>query len=187
MNPLTRIIAATAYAWLLACGCGHAPDATDDPASPEAAIPPLGTIRPVSWSAPAGKQPPLPGIDQGTVYALGTAFVLWSDRGDGMSVSRSSNARGSECHGSLFGPNQRPIEFRCEIKDGKAGQATVAGITYDLANGGLLAVSTRGARVRVKQLKRDLTTLKLEQDALAAFARKDQDLVAFFTGAGQKK
>jgi hypothetical protein len=187
MNPLTKTIVATAYTWMLACGCGRAPDATDAPAAPEAAIPPLGTIHPISWSVPTGKQPPLPGIDQGTVYALGTAFVLWSDRFGGITASRSGNARGSECHGSLFGPKQRPIAFRCETKDGKAGLATVDGITYDLANGGLLAVSTRGARVRVKQLKRGLTTLKLEQDALAAFARKDRVLVAFFTGAGKGK
>jgi hypothetical protein len=186
MKPLTRSIIAIAWACILTSGCGRAPDSAG-PLASDSTIPPLGTIKPISWSAPAGTPDPLPGIDQGTVYALGTAFVLWSDRVGGIVVSSSSNAQVSECHGSLFGPGQRPIDFRCETKDGKAGQAKVDGITYDLADGGLLAVSTQGEQVRVKQLKRDLPTLKLEQDALAAFARSDGDLVAFFTGPAKEK
>ena len=180
MNPFTRSIVATASACILASGCGRAPDSASPPL-PDSALPPLGMIVPVTWSAPEGKENPLPGIDQGTAYSLGTNFVLWSDRVGGIVVSRSGNSEVSECHGSLFGPKGRHIEFRCEIKGGKGGETKVDGITYDLANGGLLAVSTQDEQVRVKQLKRDLTTLKFEQDVLAAFARNDGDLIAFFT------
>jgi hypothetical protein len=178
MKPLASNLIAITWACILASGCGRAPDVS---------LTAFGTFVPVSWSAPAEGRKPLPRIDQGTVYALGTAFVLWSDRAGGISVSFSATAQGSECKGSFLAGEGRHVDFRCESKDGRTGQATIDGIAYDAANGNLFALSTQGEPVRVKQLKQDLTALNFESAALAAFAREDKGLADFFTGSAGAK
>src|SRR5215831_15577462 len=86
MKPLVKSLVATVWACMLVSGCGRTPG----PASPDLGGP-SGII---TWSSSAGKGDPLPGIDQGSVYHLGTAFVLWIDAPGGGGGSSSSDVQG---------------------------------------------------------------------------------------------
>jgi hypothetical protein len=89
MKPLVKSLVATARACMLVSGCARTPG----PASPDLGGP-SGVI---TWSSSAGKGNPLPGIDQGSVYHLGTAFVLWSDAPGGGGGSSNSSVQGVKC------------------------------------------------------------------------------------------
>jgi hypothetical protein len=179
MKPWGKSLVATAWACLLVSGCGRTPG----PASPDLGGP-SGII---TWSASAGKGNPLPGIDQGSVYHLGTAFVLWSDAPGGGGGSSSSSVQGVKCQGSLLARDRRRVEFRCETRDAKTGQVTINGVTYDLTDGNLFLVSTASDHPQVKQLKRGLTELKFERESLEAFGKNDPDIAGFFTKAEKPK
>jgi hypothetical protein len=68
------------------------------PASPDVG----GPSAIISWAPSAVADHPLPGIDYGTVYHLGTAFVVWSDAVGGSGGSTSSSEQGVNCQGSLL-------------------------------------------------------------------------------------
>ena len=179
MKSLVKSLVATAWACMLVSGCGRTPR----PASPDLGGP-SGII---TWSSSAGEGNPLPGIDQGSVYHLGTAIVLWSDASGGGGGSSTSSVQGVECQGSLFARDRRRVEFRCETKDAKTGQVTIDGVTYDLTDGNLFLVSTAGDQSQVKQLKRSLTELKFEREGLEAFGKNDPDIAGFFTKAAKPR
>jgi hypothetical protein len=171
MKLLISSLLAIASAGVLVFGCGRTPN----PAGPSVGGP-NGFI---TWT-PAGKDKPWPGIDQGSVYHLGTTFVLWSDAPGGGGGSSSSNAQGVQCQGSVLGREGRRIEFHCNTKDGKTGRVTINGADYNLADGNLFLVATEGDRIQVKQLKRSLGTLKFERETLEAFGKNDPDIAGFF-------
>jgi hypothetical protein len=179
MRSLLKSLVATAWACMLVSGCGRTPG----PASPDLGGP-SGII---TWSSSAGKGNALPGIDQGSVYHLGTAIVLWSDAPGGGGGSLNSDVQGVKCQGSLLARDRRRVEFHCETKDAKTGQVTIGGATYDLMDGNLFLISTTGDQSQVKQLKRSLTELKFERESLEAFGKNDPDIVGFFTKAAKPK
>jgi hypothetical protein len=173
MKLMLRSIVATAWACLLASGCGRAPaPAQLDVGGPNGLI---------TWTA-AGKDNPVPGIDQGTVYHLGRTFVLWSDAPGGGGGTSSSNGQSVKCQGSLLAPGGR-TEFTCETTDGNTWRVAISGVSYDLAKGNLFLLSPGGERSRVKQLKRDLSKLNFERDELDALARNDPEIAGFFAKA----
>jgi hypothetical protein len=179
MNSLAKSLVATACACTLVSSCGHTPP----PASPDLDGP-SGII---TWSASAGEGKPLPGIDQGSVYHLGTAVVLWSDAPGGGGGSSNSDVRGVKCQGSLLARDRRRVEFHCETMDAKTGRVTIDGVTYDLMDGNLFLISTAGDQSQVKQLKRSLAALKFERESLEAFGKSDPDIAGFFTKAAKPK
>jgi hypothetical protein len=180
MKPFVESLVATAWACMLASGCNRAPD----PTSPPDLGGPNGLI---TWFPSPGKDSPLPGVDQGTVYNLGTAFIVWSDAAGGGSSSSSGNVQGVKCQGSLVARDRRRVEFDCETKDGKTGQVKLNGKAYKLADGNLFLVFTEGEGSRVKQLRRDMSNLKFERESLEAFGRNDEEIAEFFTKGANAK
>jgi len=178
MRALAKSLVATGWACVLVSGCGRAPA----PAGLDLGGP-SGTI---TWSSP-GKHNALPGIDQGSLYYMGTIFVVWSDASGGGGGSWSTSAQAAKCEGSLVGKNGGRVEFSCQTADGKTGQVTVDGRAYNLADGNLFLVSTAGDKTQAKQLKRALREVKFERESLEAFARSDADIVGFFTTAVKPK
>jgi hypothetical protein len=181
MKLLANNCFAIAWTCLLVMGCGRSPSSANLNLGGPSGV--------VTWTA-VGKDNPLPGIDEGTIYHLGTTFVFWSDAPGGGGGSSSSNAQGIRCQGSVVGRDGQRVEFHCETKDAKTGQVTINGITHDLANGNLFLVSTAAGGPPVKQLKRNLGGLMLDRadrDALAAFARNDPDIAGFFAKAPKRQ
>jgi hypothetical protein len=181
MKPFVKCFVATAWACMLVFGCSCTPG----PTGPPDLGGPNGLI---TWTSSAGKDNPLPGVDQGTVYNLGTAFVLWSDAPGGGSGNSSGNVQqGVKYQGSLLARNRRRVEFHGETKDGKTGRVTIDEVTYELADGNLFLVSTEGEHCRVKQMNRDISKLKFERESLEAFGRNDPDIARFFTKGANAK
>ena len=180
MTPFVKSLVATAWACMLVSGCSRTPG----PTGPPALGGPNGLI---TWSPSAGKDNPLPGVDEGTVYHLGTAFVVWSDAVGGGGGSSSGNVQGVKCQGSLLTRDRRRVEFHCETKDGKTGQVKINGVAYELADGNLFLVFTEGEQSRVKQLKRDISNLKFERESLEAFGKNDLEIADFFTKRAKAK
>jgi hypothetical protein len=100
MKPFVNSLVATAWACMLVSGCSRSPGLTGTPALG-------GPNGLVTWSPSAGKDNPLPGVDQGTVYNLGTAFVVWSDAAGGGGGSSSGNVQGFKCQGYLLAQDWR--------------------------------------------------------------------------------
>jgi hypothetical protein len=177
MNPSVKSLVATAWVCMLVFGCGRTPS----PAGPDVGGP-SGII---SWAPSAGTDNPLPGIDYGTVYYLGTAFVVWSDAPGGGGGSASSNDQGVKCVGSLLARAGQRVEFRCDTKDGKTGPVAINGITYELADGNLFLVCTEGEQSRVKQLKHDVSQWKFESESLKAVGPNEPEIAEFFRRPAQ--
>lgn len=137
----------------------------------------------IGWSAPLGKSDPVPGVDDGAVYAVGTALVIWGDatRGAGGGQGSIGN-QAATGDGYLDTHDRGKVEFRFSITPARTGRVTVDGTDYDLANGNLFLVSTRGKPTRIKQLRRELSGMDLEPVYFQALGEKDPEIRAFFKG-----
>jgi hypothetical protein len=129
-------------------------------------------------------------------------FVTWGDPGDptsgrglacvilidfvGTEGFNHTSRGGSGYHRANDG---RKVEWQCETSDGKTGSVKINGRAYDLAQGSLFLVSTKGGDVRVLQLKRDTLKLKVGnvQDSLETLIRSDEDIAPFYANAGKSK
>jgi hypothetical protein len=172
MMEMIRIITAIVVASLLLAGCNR-PQASTAPDLGG----PSGTI---SWSATAETEKPLAGIDQASICYAGTAFVVWSAFDGGGSSGQTSSVSGVKGQGRLWSLADGDVEFRFATEDGKSGTATINEAQYNLEDGGLFLVAANDGQVQVKQLKRDLRDVKFDREGLAAFARNDAEIVAFF-------
>ena len=137
---------------------------------------PTGTI---SWMATAKEQLE-PGINQGSIYHLGSTFIVWTDGAGGGGGSSSSNSQGVKCQGQLQTEGGQKVEFRCETKDGKKWNAAINEVDYDLADGNLFLVRAEGDQIQVKQLKRTLEQQKFDRESVQALAKRDAEIATFF-------
>ena len=170
---MLRSVALMACLGLFLPGCGVKPT---NP-SPRFA----GSNGTVGWSAAGESDNPVPGIDQGAVFAIGKAFIIWGDatRGSG---GRSGNigSQGAEGDGYLDSHDGHRVEFRYAIEADGSGRVTVDSVDYDLAKGNLFLVRDEGGRNRVRQLRRDLDRLRLDPEYFKSLARSDAEISAFF-------
>jgi hypothetical protein len=123
-----------------------------------------------------------PGINQGSIYHLGTTFIVWTDSPAGGGGSSSSNSQEVKCQGQLQTKGGQRVEFRCETKDGQKWNATINKVDYDLADGNLFLVRAEGDQIQVRQLKRKQEPLKFDRESIEALAKKDAEITAFFKG-----
>ena len=121
-----------------------------------------------------------PGIDFGSIYYFDKRFIVWSD-GAGCAIKIG---RGTD-QGVLHA--REPQTGECEYKYPRSGRgtATVAGQTFQMANGNMFLVSFRDPKVRVRQLRRDLSTIEITHNgenglALKRLMRYDRDFQDFF-------
>ncbi|MDH3584281.1 MAG: hypothetical protein OER86_08710 [Phycisphaerae bacterium] len=164
---------------------------TAPPTAPVAAPPPVPTVS----RGPAGgfrwqnegKTDPRPGIDvaHGSFAVLdhAMAFVVWTD----LAKIDGGGTRGpteGTFEGFLQTTDGRPIEWRCSIRSGKAGEFTMEGRDFKLDDGTLFLVRARQSPAVIKQMKRpDLNTLA-DKDGLIKilrqWAQEDAEIRAFF-------
>jgi hypothetical protein len=79
------------------------------------------------------------------------------------------------------------LRGECETKDGKTGTMRLGGTNYSLADGAFFLVSVQGEKLGVKQLKRDVTTLKHGEAAFKELAKSDAEIRSFFLEPEQPK
>ena len=117
----------------------------------------------------------------------GLAFVILSDVVGPSKVETKSSGKISGQQRSTDG---RQVDWQCDTSDGKTGTVTLNGQVYDLAQGSLFLVSTKGTEARMLQLKRDTMKLKVGNDpkvTLESLIKGDEEIGPFFANAGKPK
>ncbi|HTK76693.1 MAG TPA: hypothetical protein VL371_15605 [Gemmataceae bacterium] len=174
---MTRLVPrAILLVLILPCGCARqAPGPVVTVGAPSGII---------TWTASAAQEKAVHGVDDAAVFYEGTTFVVWSNFTGG-GGSSTSGSDGMRCRGHVMSRDGHKVEFSCQTKDGKTGPVTVAESNYDLKDGNLFLVTYDGKRLRVSQLKRDLSNVQFTRDKLEALARQDKELVSFFAQGGK--
>jgi hypothetical protein len=102
--------------------------------------------------------------------------------------SASSSGGAGRVQGSWETNDGRTLSWRCDTKNGTDGSFRVQGQTFDLSKGHVCLVDTSGGKVRVKQVKGDLSGIKpgvsLDVHKLAAIDPAVSTFLAA-NGAGQ--
>jgi hypothetical protein len=112
-------------------------------------------------------------------------LVVWTDVEDGSFSADGAPPRSEGEVGKfdLVIGRKPDVVVNCRTADGKTGTAVVNGEEFDLANGWLILVKTRGGTARTKQLRREGLKLTLHQTGgfkeYEALSR-DPEIVAFF-------
>lgn len=118
----------------------------------------------------------------GTVFRVGTLFVIWTDSPNGGGGSESASMHSVTFQGRLITSDRGQVNFSGESADGRSGTAVIDGRSFDLSKGNLFLVATAADGYRVKQLKRELANLKADSEALRDFAKADIEIQEFFGG-----
>jgi hypothetical protein len=167
IRPLT-VASMLLVASCAVCGCS-------DAAKP-------GTTFSIPWTSPQGDA--VPGVDSGLVLGKkqGNAvlFLVWTDGRNPCTLTERPVGSVVKGTGELKMQAAQPLKFELEARDPNVGWMTFDGVKYDFAAGNLFLVSTIGPKATVKQLKKDLSNLKLDRDALRAFASSDAEISAYF-------
>jgi hypothetical protein len=133
------------------------------------------------------------GIGGGTNSVGDTTVQYVSMRGDGavnlLIWSDAFRSAGTHAESALFGSPRvegfftsvdgKRISWTWKAPSERGGDFQLNGTSYDLANGTVFLVSTKGGQVRVTQLDVDLSTVQANKQGFEAFA-KDQPRVAQF-------
>src|SRR5262249_46814913 len=118
----------------------------------------------------------------GLAFLILTDFVGSSrDRGSGKGVGPE------KYEGQQKARDGRKVEYQCETADGKTGTMTINGSSYELAKGSMFLVSTRGGKVEVRQVKRDLLKVALDQESVEKLLRGNADVASFFAEKAKPK
>jgi hypothetical protein len=80
-------------------------------------------------------------------------------------------------------PNAQKAELRVETADGRTGRADFAGQSYDLARGTVFVLLSRGEKLELSQLPRDVSDVTDSLPAVHKLIRDDPELVRPFAKA----
>jgi hypothetical protein len=104
----------------------------------------------------------------------------------GVVGSDSSPATASvHCRGNCRSAGGANVGWQWATLDGKSGDVTVSGVSYDFASGPVSLVSAKGEDVQVRQLKRELGMPAEVPNPLDVLAKDDLDVAAFVAAAGK--
>jgi hypothetical protein len=108
----------------------------------------------------------------------GLTIMIWDDiRG-----SHSNHASGSTSDpvfrqsGQAESPDGRSYSYQVETEDGLTARFSIDGKEFDLSQGTLFLVKTRGGETGVQQLSRDLSEVSFDNQAFWEFAASDPDV-----------
>jgi hypothetical protein len=119
-------------------------------------------------------------------------LVVWTDDASG---SRAGGGDG-RWQGEFRTRDGRKVPWSCTTPDGKTGTVTIAGVDFDLAQGPLFLVTTRGAKPSVLQLTIDVNApgplgkgeeLDAARERLEELAKSDKTVKIFVQGSARGK
>jgi hypothetical protein len=117
----------------------------------------------------------------------GLSLVIWSDlQGKGGNTCHSG-LFGSHCEGFFSSADGRRIDWEWKAPKEKGGDFQINGTSYELANGTLFLVSTKGGKVRVTQLDVDLSRVKSGKRGFEAFVKTEPRVAQFIAEASGQK
>jgi hypothetical protein len=116
------------------------------------------------------------------------ALVVWTDNtGFSGHESESSLFSGASARGSFSSVDGKRIDWEWNAPKEKGGDFQLNGTPYDLANGTLFLVSTKGGQVRVTQLDVDLSKVQPNKEGFEALAKNDPKISQFIAEATGEK
>jgi len=90
----------------------------------------------------------------------------------------SSSATRTVVTGNYRRFDQPPLEWRCETEDGRSGNVSLGGATYELSSGRIFLVDMQGEKPVVTQLGHDLSGVKTKAE-LELMAVTDPEIAKF--------
>jgi hypothetical protein len=132
------------------------------------------------------------GEGDGTVvvyrWADGLVVVICADvTGDGSnSGSFSMPPPRAKSEGSVSAKDGRKFQWVLESKDGKVSTCSIDGHEYDLKDGKLFLVETRGGKTVIAQDKRDVSAAQPTAEGCREFARENKDVAKLLGKADEK-
>jgi hypothetical protein len=151
-----------------------------------------GGLHSASWEV--ATPDPVPGIDHGRAAFVGSgdfAVLFWTDLNSGGAGISSTGAPARLSVEGNFESSElkKPIDFQCQKHGPESGLATVDRVEYDLANGSLFLISTKGERPIVKQLHCDVSWLEFDDyvTELKTLAKNHPEISAFFEAPEKEK
>jgi hypothetical protein len=139
----------------------------------------------VGWGASNAGTSEVPGITTASVsfcrYGEKCAAAFWLDgHGGSLGAHRENDRNAVHFEGQGVGRDGRTIALECMTADGTTGNARIDGQSFDLSKGALFLISTADGATAVKQLRRDLSALKPDTNALQSTAANDAEVRSFF-------
>jgi hypothetical protein len=151
-------------------------------------------LRPRSITA-ADCQGGITAVDKTTVQYLsrgnGLFVIVWSDlfndgtAGFDSEAGSSSNGK-IEWHSTVKAGDGRGVQLKVETRDGNDWTVIVNSKEYELDDGALFLVQTRGASSRVTQIKQVLSALPPTSETWRRLAKDNPQVKEFLTQAGAK-
>jgi hypothetical protein len=119
----------------------------------------------------------------------GVSLLLWFDSQVGS--SRSGTSTGwftSSADGHVVTADGKLVAWQWDAARPRGGHFQINGTPYELANGTLILVSTKGGQVRVTQVNVDMSRLTPDDRGLTALAQSQPKVAQFLAEAtGQRR
>ncbi len=139
-----------------------------------------------SWS---GRPGGLLGIDSGDLDFItlvfrdtqGVAIAVWSDANGANSNGGDGPDRAYQ-NVTLNSPDDRPVKYSVEVREGRKGSLKIGDAVYDTAKGNLFLICTRAAKPQVLQMEADLLAIPKDTEGLKAYGRANAKILGFFEG-----
>lgn len=111
----------------------------------------------------------------------GLSLMIWHD------LLESSMGEGSgasidpvySCYGHAESQDGRRFDWHLHTSDGGFAKFTIDDTGYDLTAGTLFMVTTTNGKTRVKQLRRDLSSVRASRESCLGFGLRDRDIASF--------
>jgi len=75
--------------------------------------------------------------------------------------------------GNASAKDGRRLDWKLETSDGRSIKCWVNGKEYDISKGSLFLVKTKGGKMQVEQLNRDLSGIQADEESCRRFVRTD--------------
>jgi hypothetical protein len=149
----------------------------------------------ISWSTSTPDRKSVPGLDtaQASFGMLGDrpAIVIWSDGGGSFGTGYDRSRKAAQFMGSFRSQDARTYPVEATTADGKSGDVTIDGQTFDLAKGSVFLIKTGGGVTTVKQLTTPISlpqaSGKAASEELQKYAAGDATISGFFEAEARDK
>jgi hypothetical protein len=114
-------------------------------------------------------------------------LVIWSDMDGTRGSTGESGLFQSNYQGFASSPDGRRIDWEWKSSDKKGGAFQINGTAYDLGQGKLFLVSTKGGPVRVTQVNVNLANVTPDPQRFAALAKSEPKIAEFIAESKAQK
>ena len=150
----------------------------------------------IALTSCGGTTPPGPNTAWVTVEDTAYTFLKWNEglavligyditENVGSSGSGSTDDPIHRQEGHAIAADGRRFDWHVETEDGTTASFTINDQPYDLTNGDVFLVTTKGGTTQVQHLSRDLSGIEPRPESLESFVQTDADMRSFVCEAAK--